>query len=122
MAFLFFPPSPDLSVCVCAWGEVVTVGSFLPASLPASLLLLSEEHNVLIKNKINKYLIYSFLPSLPFKSTVTILCGYGSYLLADLAEASDVLSMVAAGLYLSFHRLMSHISPTPSPSSPSNPQ
>ncbi|GAB5037945.1 sodium hydrogen exchanger partial, partial [Nannochloropsis oceanica] len=37
--------------------------------------------------------------------TVTILCGYGSYLLADLAEASGVLSMVTAGLYLSFHGL-----------------
>ena len=36
---------------------------------------------------------------------MTILCGYGSYLLADLAEASGVLSMVAAGLYLSFHGL-----------------
>jgi len=38
-------------------------------------------------------------------NAVTILCGYGSYLLADLAEASGVLSMVAAGLYLSFHGL-----------------
>ncbi|GAB5036345.1 sodium hydrogen exchanger partial [Nannochloropsis oceanica] len=37
--------------------------------------------------------------------TVTIVAGYGSYLLAELAEASGVLSMVAAGLYLSYHGL-----------------
>jgi NhaP-type Na+/H+ or K+/H+ antiporter/CRP-like cAMP-binding protein len=37
--------------------------------------------------------------------TVTIIAGYGSYLLAELAEASGVLSMVGAGLYLSYHGL-----------------
>ncbi len=37
--------------------------------------------------------------------TVTIVAGYGAYLLAELAEASGVLSMVAAGLYLSYHGL-----------------
>jgi NhaP-type Na+/H+ or K+/H+ antiporter len=70
---------------------------FLPPSLVRLFCLAIGNHTfVLNKNT----------PTPPTqKKTVTILCGYGSYLLADLAEASGVLSMVTAGLYLSFHGL-----------------
>ncbi|EWM21970.1 salt overly sensitive 1 [Nannochloropsis gaditana] len=59
----------------------------------------------LVVGALTSYILGVLLNDPASEITMTILCGYGAYLLAELAEASGVLSMVVAGLYLSFHGL-----------------
>jgi hypothetical protein len=80
LGFIINDPASGVCVCVCVCMNVCPTTSSHPTAPPPTPTTTNQPTNQ---------------PTNETEITATVLCGYGAYLLAEVAEASGVLSMVS---------------------------